>query len=70
MFMTTAQSRPCECGGKSCLIPSIRQKHLETKKHRGWRWRSLCEAMLDPSVSRDAKIAMLRELKPLAAVVD
>jgi len=70
MFMTMAQSRPCECGGKSAHTPSIRQKHLETKKHRGWRWRTLCETFLDPTLPRDAKIAMLRELKTLVAFVD
>ena len=67
MYMTNAQPRPCACGGKTAHTPSILAKHKATKKHQSWRWRSLCEAMLDPSVSRDAKIAMLREMKTLVA---
>ncbi len=70
MFQTNAETRPCACGGKSPLTPSILAKHRETKKHRQWRWRSLCEAMLDLTLSRDAKVAMLKELKTLVAIAD
>jgi hypothetical protein len=70
MFVPTSQSRRCDCGGKSCLIPSVRTKHLDTKKHKLWRWQTLCEAMLDLTLSRDAKIDILKELKTLVAVAD
>jgi hypothetical protein len=68
MYKTNAEPRPCACGGKSAYTPSILAKHKETLKHRRWRWRTLCEGMLDLSLSRDAKIAMLRELKTLVEV--
>ena len=70
MFQTNAEPRPCACGGKTAHTPSILTKHLGTKKHRQWRWRSLCEAMLDLTLSRDAKISMLKELKTLVAIAD
>jgi hypothetical protein len=58
--MTQRQSRPCECGGRSCRIPSIVTRHEATLKHRKWRWERLCEAMLQEGTD---KRAILRESK-------
>ena len=65
VYRTNRESRPCACGGKSAMTPSMRLTHLKTLKHREWRWRCLCEAMLDLTLSRDAKITMLKEMKEL-----
>lgn len=70
MYQTNAESRPCACGGKTAHTPFVLATHKETKKHRKWRWQTLCERMLDPSLSRDAKIAILRELKTLVDRAD
>jgi hypothetical protein len=65
VYRTQKESRPCECGGKSCLVPSIRTRHLETIKHRTWRWQRLCEAMLTDGLTRADKVLLLRESKAL-----
>lgn len=69
MFQTTYESRACACGGRRNEIPSVKIRHDATRKHKTWRWQTLCEAMLDSSLSRDAKIAMLREMRDLVAYV-
>ena len=63
MFQTTSESRPCVCGGKSCLIPSVRARHLETLKHRKWQWERLCEAMLAEGLTLADKVQLLRQSK-------
>lgn len=66
--MRNEESRPCECGGRSCMTPLIRKNHLETKRHRRWRWNQLCFAFLDISLPLETKKAMLREMKELVVV--
>ncbi len=34
VYVRNDESRPCECGGKRCLTPSIKLKHEGTIKHR------------------------------------
>jgi hypothetical protein len=65
VYRTQRESRPCECGGKSCMIPSIRTRHCETVKHRTWRWQRLCEAMLNEALTPAEKRLLLRESKVL-----
>lgn len=61
------ESRPCACGGRHNLIPTIMAKHQATKKHRSWRWRTLCEAMLGEGLTLADKVRLLRESKTLVA---
>jgi hypothetical protein len=68
-YMTQKESRPCDCGGKSCMVPSIRTRHLETLKHRTWRWQRLCEAMLTEGLTLSDKVQLLRESKALLTVL-
>jgi hypothetical protein len=65
-FKTTYESRPCECGGRRNLIPTIKSKHEATLRHRTWRWERLCEAMLQEGTD---KRAILRESKTLVSIV-
>ena len=63
-FKTTYESRPCPCGGRRNLIPTIKSKHEATLRHRTWRWERLCEAMLG-AMTHAEKRAILRESKTL-----
>ena len=49
-FVSTYESVQCECGGRHNNVPVTRQIHYETKKHRNWRWRTLCCAFINPDV--------------------
>ena len=69
MYQTNYESRPCACGGRHNLTPTIKARHEETKKHRTWKWKSLCEAMLDEGLTLPAKIQLLRESKILVQFV-
>jgi hypothetical protein len=63
MYQTSRESRRCDCGGKSCAIPSVRTRHLETLKHRTWQWERLCEAMLAEGLTLADKVRLLRQSK-------
>lgn len=65
-YKTFAESRPCRCGGKCALTPSLKAKHEATRKHRTWRWQLLCEASLREDVN---KRLIFREMKDLVAFV-
>ena len=70
MFHTSYESVDCECGGRHNNVPSTRQKHFETRKHRTWRWRVLCSAFIDPGLAFGEKVLMLKEMKSLVQFVD
>ena len=67
-YMTNYESRPCVCGGRCNAVPSIKARHEETVKHRSWRWRTLCEAMLAEGLTLDDKVRLLRESQTLLVV--
>lgn len=64
VYTTNATPRPCVCGGKCALTPSIKAKHEATLKHRKWRFERLCEAMLG-AMTHEEKRTILRESKRL-----
>jgi hypothetical protein len=68
-FMTNEESRACACGGRSCMTPFIRNQHLQTKRHRKWRWNALCFQFLDITLPLKVKKEILREMKELVVVV-
>lgn len=69
MYKTTRESEDCECGGRTCSIPSVLSKHLETSKHRNWvAWKTLCCRLLEET-SHTEKRKLLKELKVLAPVI-
>jgi hypothetical protein len=67
-YMTNYESRTCVCGGRCNAVPSIKTRHEETTKHRSWRWRTLCEAMLSEGLTSSRKRDPLRELRTLVSV--
>lgn len=68
-FVSTYESVQCECGGRHNNVPVTRQIHYETKKHRNWRWRTLCCAFINPDLTRGEKVMMLKEMKTLVPFV-
>lgn len=66
-YITNATSRPCACGGKCAMTPSLKLKHEATLKHRKWRFERLCEAMLSATTHAE-KRGLLRESKALLTV--
>lgn len=66
VYMTNEESRPCECGGRSCLTPFILANHQNTKKHRTWQFNTLSTKMLDDTITYSDKRSLLLELRPLA----
>lgn len=67
-YQTNYESRACLCGGRHNLVPSIKARHEETVKHRAWRWRTLCEAMLSEGLTLGDKVRLLRESQTLVSV--
>lgn len=68
-YKTNEESRDCVCGGRSCMTPFIRNKHLQTKRHLRWRWNTLCFEFLDISLPMPVKKELLREMKELVVRV-
>jgi hypothetical protein len=69
MYTTTRDSYDCECGGRTCNIPTVLSRHQETKKHKDWtQWKELC-CRLMVETSHKEKRKLLRELKVLAPIV-
>lgn len=69
MYKTTRESEDCECGGRTCSIPSVLLKHQETSKHKNWvEWKTLCCRLL-VETSHMEKRKLLKELKVLAPMV-
>lgn len=66
-YKTNQESRPCECGGKRCLTPSIKLKHEGTIKHREWLFRKMSWEFLDLTEQRD-KVAHLKVMKTIVCV--
>lgn len=66
-YKANYESRDCACGGRHNLIPTIKAKHEATRKHRSWRWRTLCEAMLTEGLAPSQKRELLLELRGLVA---
>jgi hypothetical protein len=69
MYRTTVESYDCECGGRTCSVPSIFSRHIETKKHKTWEsWKSLCCRLIEEQ-SQLEKRKLLKELKVLVPVI-
>lgn len=68
VFVPTTESYTCECGGRTCRVPSIHTRHGQTKKHRMWRWKRLCECLLHET-TLSQKVVLLKELKVLVRYV-
>ena len=69
MFKTTYESVDCPCGGRHNNVPATKLIHYETKRHRNWRWRVLCEQFIELGLPLPTKVQMLREMKSLVPFV-
>lgn len=67
VYLRNSESRPCECGGKVCLTPSLKLTHEGTKKHREWLFRKMCMEFLELTEHRK-KVQMLKAMKAVVCV--
>lgn len=67
VYLCNSESRPCECGGKRCLTPSIKLKHEGTMKHREWLFRKLSWEFLELTDRRE-KVEKLKVMKTIVCV--
>jgi len=69
MFRRSDESYECECGGRTCSVPSILTKHQNTQRHRNWlQWKTLCCRLIEET-SQMEKRKILQESKQLVRLV-
>ena len=66
-YLCQNESRPCACGGKVALTPSLKLTHEATRKHREWMFRRMCVEFLDLTEHRE-KVAHLKVMKTIVCV--
>lgn len=67
VFLRNSEGRPCECGGKVAMTPSLKLTHEATRKHREWLFRKMCMEFLELT-TRGEQIAMLKVMKSVVCV--
>ncbi len=63
-YLRNDESRPCVCGGKVALTPSLKRTHDGTLKHRNYEFMVLCVEFLECE-DKTAKVVLLKRMKSL-----
>lgn len=67
VYLTNNQSRPCECGGKVAVTPSLKKTHDSTRKHREWLFCKMCLEFLEMTTQRE-KVEHLKMMRNIVYV--
>ena len=63
-FLANEESRPCECGGKTQMTPTLRATHVKTWKHRNYEFLVLCCDFLECE-DKAQKRTLLKQMRAL-----
>ena len=66
-YLRQTDSRPCACGGKVAMTPSLKLTHEGTMKHREWLFRKLSWEFLELT-RQDEKVEKLKVMKSVVCV--
>ncbi len=67
IYLCNNESRPCACGGKVAMTPSLKLTHEGSKKHREWLFRKLSWEFLELTEQRE-KVEKLKVMKMIVCV--
>jgi hypothetical protein len=66
-YLANHESRPCACGGKVAMTPSLKLTHEGSRKHREWLFRKLSWEFLGLTEQRE-KVEKLKVMKQVVCV--
>ena len=66
-YLRQTDSRPCACGGKVAMTPSLKLTHESTMKHREWLFRKLSWEFLELTEQKE-RVEKLKVMKSVVCV--